>query len=315
MYERLAAHLKRELEGVAKDSGVKTHSVVTRVKERQSFLQKIQRKMYADPFGLTPDLVGARVVCLFVEDLPELDRIIRRKFIVVEREDKTKSAASNSFDYMSVHYVCFLRPKPQHDDLEDLIDIQFEIQCRTILMDAWANVSHYLAYKGSASVPEEVRRDLNALSALFHIADKQFQQIYGSVTASEAAAIKSGISHLDELSLNRTTLKALLREMFPMREPSSDADYSEFVEQLNACECTGLADLKRLVYTGLAQAEDSERESPPGDPVTLRQTRYTDVGIARTALSQVDKRFREWIEKNLTIDDYRAYVDTTYGGY
>ena len=53
--------------------------------------------------------------------------------------------------------------------------IKFEIQCRTILQNAWASVSHRLAYKGEASIPEALRKDFHALAGLFYVADKHFE--------------------------------------------------------------------------------------------------------------------------------------------
>jgi len=50
------------------------------------------------------DIVGARVVCLFLDDLPRIDNIIREKFDVKHYEDKTKEAGPDQFGYRAVHY-------------------------------------------------------------------------------------------------------------------------------------------------------------------------------------------------------------------
>ncbi|WP_336874497.1 hypothetical protein [Rhodococcus qingshengii] len=249
MYQHLADVVKEALEETARNSGIKMHSVVVRVKEKSSFLEKIPRKGYVDPFTQTTDIVAARLVCLFVDDLPRLDSILRRKFRVIESEDKENRHSFKEFGYSSVHYICELGSKfkePLHDEIQD---IRFEIQCRTILMDAWASVDHYLAYKGSTSIPPELQRDLSALRALFHIADKQFQQLGTAVLDSEMLALKLGETNLNEARLNRSTLKALLHDMFTNRDKATDADYSELVEQLNACGYKNLAG-----YTGKDRA-------------------------------------------------------------
>ncbi len=53
---------------------------------------------------------------------------------------------------------------PRYDTI---VGMPFEIQVRTILMDAWANVSHYLAYKSDIDVPINLQRDFYALGGLF----------------------------------------------------------------------------------------------------------------------------------------------------
>ena len=46
-------------------------------------------------------------------------------------------------------------------------DIKIEIQVRTILMHAWAEIEHKLAYKNKAQIPESVTRNLALISAAF----------------------------------------------------------------------------------------------------------------------------------------------------
>jgi putative GTP pyrophosphokinase len=61
---------------------------------------------------------------------------------------------------------------PRYDPLKHL---RFEVQVRTIVMDAGAAVSHHLDYKGGTSVPSELRKDFYALSGLFYVADQHFE--------------------------------------------------------------------------------------------------------------------------------------------
>ena len=134
------------------------------MKTLASLEEKAQRKGYGEPLQLS-DIVGARVVVLFLSDLPRTDALIRDTFHVVTSEDKIEGAEDPStFGYMSHHYDAVLNPAHTGPRYEDLHDLQFEVQARTLLMDAWANVSHYLAYKSNAGIPPELRRDFYALS-------------------------------------------------------------------------------------------------------------------------------------------------------
>ncbi|NKR50159.1 hypothetical protein GS545_13145 [Rhodococcus hoagii] len=288
-YKSLADELIFAIETILAESNIEIHSVTSRPKERASFLEKIKRKEYSQPFSQMPDIVGARIVCLFVNDLPKIDRIIRENFDVQLHEDKIADSPNDTFGYMSIHYVCRLGSKYSGPRYKNIANITFEVQCRTILMDAWANVSHHLAYKGQASIPEEMIRDFHALSGLFHIADQQFQQINTKSLESEAKAAKV-LRQVAEvrIDINRATLKALLREIYADREEGGNSNYSELVEELVMCGYTEINDLRKVLLQGESAALESERERPPAD-----SDRFTDVGIAREALKLSDSKFAE----------------------
>jgi putative GTP pyrophosphokinase len=288
-------------EAIAKTQ-IKTHSVLGRVKARSSFLEKINRKEYPDPFASMPDLVGTRVVCLFRDDIPTLCDMVRSEFNVVAEENKIEEAGDDSFGYMSVHFECTLHDHytgPRYDRLKG---IRFEVQVRTILMDAWANVSHHLAYKGKASIPADLRKDFNALSALFYIADQQFQTFFDSVTASEQSIAQSIDKAPDSnLPINRASVKKLCAELFPDREHSGDADVSELVEEISAAGYTSLAQLRQAIESGLESAYAYEETNPP-----YKSTQYSDVGIVRAALSIIDHVYDDQVYgKNSHMDQYR----------
>lgn len=109
VYERLASIAAEMLEAETKSAGIKTHSITSRAKERASFLEKIKRNSYANPFTDTGDLVGLRVVSLFNHDLGAVDRAIRSCFLIIDRDDKEKKTDPRAFEYKSIHYDCYLK--------------------------------------------------------------------------------------------------------------------------------------------------------------------------------------------------------------
>jgi len=57
------------------------------------------------------------------------------------------------------------------------MDYFCEIQLRTTCQDNWSELSHALAYKTEIDIPSDITREINALSAVFELADNQFQLI------------------------------------------------------------------------------------------------------------------------------------------
>lgn len=177
-YCQIVEEVSHVLQSMIAISDIKIHNIVGRVKDIESLIEKSIEKELTDPIKQIKDISGVRVVCLFRDDLRRLEKLICENFSVISQDDKISS--SEGFGYMSIHYICSLRETfsgPRYDNIKGFV---FEIQTRTICMDAWAAVSHYLAYKGQWDVPVELQKAMNALSGLFYVADSEFQQIYGA---------------------------------------------------------------------------------------------------------------------------------------
>lgn len=267
----------------------KVHGVLGRVKERQSVSDKILRKSYGAPEAELEDLVGLRIVCLYTSDLDKADKVIRDTFDVVSFEDKINDTSEDSFGYMSVHYICQLREENNGARYDGLHGLKFEVQCRTILMDAWANVSHHLAYKGKNSLPDVKKRAFHALAGLFYVADEQFQQMLHASAQTEPVR-RDG-------SLDRDSVRSLLKDLYPDRDAELEAldkdldllAVSEFVEEASSAGYGTLQELRDDLVKFHDQALEWERENPPmGDP----SERFFRVGIARAALDLGNPRFK-----------------------
>lgn len=155
IYKKLSEEVQYRLQERINEHKIKIHEISPRIKDINSFLDKIRRKKIDDPFKNVHDLLGIRVVCLFLPDLKEISDIVKNEFDVFEEDDKINDVELNIFGYMSIH----LKTKLKHNlerKKRDIDDIPFEIQIRTIAQDAWASISHYLDYKGENIIPKEL---------------------------------------------------------------------------------------------------------------------------------------------------------------
>lgn len=317
--ERLATEVQFALAHALSSSGIKLHGVTVRVKDQTSYLEKIARKNYNDPQSEVQDLVGARIVCLYASDLPKLGEVVESLFEVIEHEDKVNSGPSEAFGYMSVHYVCRLPATSAGPRYEGLHGLAFEIQCRTILMDAWANVSHHLAYKGEASIPRALKRDFHALAALFHIADSHFEILAErSRRADEEAAIlitetSSSASLWIDMPIDRSTVQAYL--VLKMRErqairPVEEWAVSDLVEEISELGVETVEQLDDLLTPVLALAYEYESEYPPGQSEDDGLYLFSPIGLARTGLAIASARYAsdKYPEEDGVFQDYRSRV-------
>jgi putative GTP pyrophosphokinase len=155
-------------------------SIKKRVKTFPSYFKKLTKILqkssaqWMDDTQYVTDIVGFRIVCPFLKDVSEAEREITRKFEVVEVERKGADLSFKEFGYESTH-VLIKKPVDQGIYSGSLV---CEIQIRTILQDAWAEVEHELIYKAEFNpFDEPLRRKLAALNANLSLSDIIFQEI------------------------------------------------------------------------------------------------------------------------------------------
>ena len=122
------------------------------------------------------DLIGVRIVCPFIEDLSLAENLIKKHFEVVE-VDRKGHYTFKEFGYESTHILIKIPRNivKKHDDIDCEVA---EIQIRTILQDAWAEVEHELFYKAEFNpFDTPMKRKLAAVNASLSLADIVFQEI------------------------------------------------------------------------------------------------------------------------------------------
>jgi ppGpp synthetase/RelA/SpoT-type nucleotidyltranferase len=251
-------------------------------------LGKIQRKQFEEPFEKIRDIVGIRVICLFLSDIERIGQIIRSSFTVLDEDDKIEGAEVSSFGYMSMHFIVTMKGSHSGPRYDPIAKLPFEIQVRTIAMDAWANVSHYLDYKTDKDVPTDLRRDFYALSGLFYVADRHFEMFFLSRQESQEKLVEifqeppSARQFIQEINLD--SLSAYLHSKYPDREHSEAISISELVEVLIKAGYRTIDDVEKRINKGHDAFLKRESEA-------VTQHYFSDVGAARWTLEIVDDNF------------------------
>jgi putative GTP pyrophosphokinase len=156
-------------------------SVKGRSKSFQSFYKKSIRYLRDNPDAdkelLIPDQIGLRVICPFLEDLKTVETICRKELDVIEVEQKGSNYSFKEFGYESIHLLVKLPDEILAKRKNDFVSVA-EIQVRTLLQDAWAEVEHELVYKTEFTpYGGQMKRKLAAVNATLSLADTVFQEI------------------------------------------------------------------------------------------------------------------------------------------
>jgi ppGpp synthetase/RelA/SpoT-type nucleotidyltranferase len=297
LYERLQDEVEFILNEQLKNAKIPIHAIEHRIKNFDSIIKKAERFELADPINQLNDVLGFRVICLFLSDLDRIFALLRKNFKIIVIDDKRVTKGENVFGYLSVHLIATLPPSHKGPRYDGLKSLRFEIQVRTISMHAWSIISHYLDYKTPNAVPSELKRDFNALSGLFYIADQHFEMFFKSskISRKKATTAVERPKGGSDTEINFDTLSAYLKKEFPQRQHADAEGISSLIEQLNKAGIKSINVLDEKLKLGADAFAAYEKKNPPFEMragKVIQGTKFQDVGVGRITLQIVDKAFR-----------------------
>jgi len=188
------------------------HSIAKRVKDKESLIKKIRNKKKYQNLDEITDIVGCRIITYFEDDVEKIVKIIGNAFKIDEQNstDKKKILDPEKFGYLSYHIVCSI-----NSDRAELVEykkyknIKFEIQIRTILQHAWAEIEHDIGYKSNIEVPRDFRRKFSRIAGMLEIADDEFSRLKNDINAYVKEIEEKGIEDTD---INAESLRIFMEK-------------------------------------------------------------------------------------------------------
>ena len=181
IYEQMAEVIPEKLKEFFAEAGIIVAAIEHRVKGEESLMGKLQLKgdKYHSIHDVT-DVVGIRVITFYNDDVDKVASVLERLFEIDWENsiDKRKAHEIDSFGYLSLHYICRIPESaytnPEHPELNQ---IRFEVQMRTVLQHAWANMNHDTGYKSGVDIPKVYKRNLSRLAGMLELVDDEFSRI------------------------------------------------------------------------------------------------------------------------------------------
>lgn len=249
LYKALSKKVESILSELIEIEKVNYHVIVSREKDISSFSKKIKKKEYNNPIRDVTDLAGIRIITYVEDQIPQICKIIETNFDIdtENSSDKSYELGEDKVGYKSIHYVAKLKPNritlPEYKRFENLY---FEIQVRTILQHAWAEIEHDRNYKFSGVLPTAVRRRFKLLAGLLESADNEFNSISIEIdNISDKVRESTNKGELD-IPINSTSLREYIITKFNKLvrdEFTSPARENYLLETLNRLRITTLKDL------------------------------------------------------------------------
>ena len=259
-YKKIEIIVAELLEKTLEDGGIRPMQIAHRIKTRDSVAEKLERKSEKYPsVNVMNDLIGFRIICYFTEQVDQMAALVEKVLDVdpVLSTDKRKTMAPTAFGYLSLHYICRL-PKGEGYP-EKLTEYTFEIQFRTVLQHAWAEIEHDLGYKTEFGIPLDVRREFSRIAGLLEIADESFMVIKSRIkdyvenvrTAIEedtADNLRLDLNTLTEYLHHSKAMQSFLDELCSLFGAELlEVSPENYLYRFNAIGIKTLGDLNRLL--------------------------------------------------------------------
>ena len=214
LYADFTETTKDLAEELLRTSGVDVHSVTSRVKNKNTLKQKLSSAggEYSK-LGDVKDICGIRIITYFEDDVDRAAEVIETEFEIDQENsvDKRAQLDADRFGYLSLHYIAKLTgSRLALTEYQRFSDCQAEIQIRTILQHAWAEIEHDLGYKSERAVPSEERRRFSRVAGLLEVADTEFVQLRDRPREYQAHVALQIDSTPESIRIDQASLRAFI---------------------------------------------------------------------------------------------------------
>jgi putative GTP pyrophosphokinase len=313
-YADLASVVSRIIEECLKKRQIKIHSVQHRAKDARSVGRKAaipsevdpNRPKYDRPIEQITDLAGVRIITQILGTLSEINDLLHSEFEIIEQSDKGRELIENErFGYQSIHYLVRIsRERARLAEYERYRGVVAEIQVRTILQHAWAEIEHDIQYKSTTAIPEEIRRRFMALAGMLEVADREFQAIQGAdKRIAEAAKEMVDRGELGGVEITAQSLKHFLDKRIGPDGRISDWAYDWTARLMKTL---GFRDLKQIDGAIVDYSDDQLNSIAMGS----RQGQLTRFELM--LLAALGERFIErhpWSDSIALRESWRIYLE------
>lgn len=219
IYKKLAVKVENIIEEVLDNDELSYHIILCRAKTIDSYVDKCSSDKYDDPVNQIFDMAGIRVITYVESEVEKVCEVIENTFKINKSEssDKSSELGVDKVGYKSIHDVCQLKSDrlnlPEYKPFKDKY---FEIQVRTILQHAWAEITHDRNYKFSGVLPDDIQRRFMLISGQLEMADREFNLISLDIDKIKKEVEKGTKEGKLDIKLNSTTLNQYYKTKLPV---------------------------------------------------------------------------------------------------
>ncbi|WP_161627506.1 GTP pyrophosphokinase [Pseudogulbenkiania ferrooxidans] len=268
--ERLAEKIKNLTIGLIEESGLPYHSISARVKNRSSLEKKIVKKEKYSYLHEITDVIGIRIISYFEDDTIKISTLIENEFSIDKKNsiDKITNLEPTQFGYRSIHYIASINQKrlalPEYNAYKNH---KFEIQVRSILQHAWAEIEHDIGYKTDQEIPQHLKRKFSKIAGLLEIADQEFITIKNEILKYREKLPTLISQEIETVDINLESLKSYIESSSVVKEIDSfiannfnaslsNDNYANLhLDRLRSLDITSISELNNALKTNKESIE------------------------------------------------------------
>lgn len=283
-YQDLINTLEQLLTTLLKEESIPYHSVGGRLKAKDSFLSKLDRKAYTAPEQVM-DVAGLRVITHTTEEVKRVCALIESEFLIDDTNsgDKAQDMGVDEVGYLSVHYIARMSSdRLGLKEYQRFAGVCFEIQVRSLLQHAWAEIEHDRGYKFAGVLPQEIQRKFYLVAGTLELMDQEFTALSREIDHYAQQVKEQAEKGELDIPIDSTSLLQFLEEYFKGCD----------LEQLSCTYSSGDAEIiAELLDFGLYKLQDVAallNQKPTDEWVADSSVTY--LGILRAAMILKDMR-------------------------
>lgn len=161
-----------------------------RLKNNNSLVDKAfyRKKAYDNAYEEIEDKVGCRFIVLLIEHIDEMAQMVKDEdswsYEECRNFNEERKQAPLTFTYQSLHFVVKARDDFDFNGVKVLAGTPCEVQIRTLLQHAYAELTHSAVYKSKTIVEPEVHRTVARSMALIETTDDLFTSVNSSLNSN-----------------------------------------------------------------------------------------------------------------------------------
>jgi putative GTP pyrophosphokinase len=259
-FENYTKKIQNMMLEILEAKGIDYYNIEARTKSLESFKSKIQKAAGYGPKEMQ-DLTGLRIIGYGLADVKKICDCVEESFDILRKKDVTKDLLGiDKVGYQSEHFVCKLpHSRTTLVEFSQFKDMTCEIQVRTILQHAWAEIQHDRNYKFAGILPPEIQRRFNLLAASLEIVDNEFERISKEVDKyAEDISQRAKKGDLN-VPINSTSLRQYLSEK--IKSMAIDPNFGEVdvsavvIKELEILGVRTLGELDKLISPEFLEKE------------------------------------------------------------
>lgn len=237
-YQEVAGLVQDKLDTALQDAGIKA-VVSSRAKRPSRLAKKLEARApkknyqtFRDIYDDVVDLAGCRVALYMPNDREAVGKIISSLFTEIRpvKHFPADRGPEDSLGYVADHYLVILKPETLRKKELRYADTHVEIQVASVLMHAWAEVTHDLLYKPEkGQLTHEELKILKDLNDLVQTGESQLVKLQNAIEGRTSEDLRfdivAALKHLAQPNLTVEDFKKHASKIAGKEKPNQWNSY------------------------------------------------------------------------------------------